>query len=77
MIRMLTSHQNRERDASIALFDTGYSYLIQLATLDLERRQTIHELEYEGLDDRLAARAMAHGAFASIRRQIADGIIEA
>lgn len=77
MIRMLTSHQNRERDASLALFDTGSSFLIQLATLDLERRQTIHELEYFGQADRRAARAMAHGAFASIRRQIADGTIEA
>lgn len=77
MTRMLKATRNDETDTSAALFDTGYSYQIEIATLGLDRRAIIDEHPYEGLDDRWAARAMAHGAWASIRHQIADGIIEA
>lgn len=50
---------------SLAIIDTSSSYAIEAWDLQTDERRTLDDIPYAGINDRIAARAMAYGTLDS------------
>ena len=61
---------------SLALFDTGNSFVIESWRYSDDTRQAVDRTDYIGMEDRLAARTMALGTLRSMAYMAARGEVD-
>lgn len=75
-MNLIRSKQIPSKDASIALYQNGNSFLVELMEIESGARQVLWETEHDGtLADRKAVRAMAYGAYDSVIQQVREGAL--